>query len=80
MALELAREQRVVAATYCLKQLLKEQAGISSLQRLEMCSELISNASTGIFLSQEKTNVANLDYALETHEQFKVFEVSLRTQ
>lgn len=80
MALELAREQRVGAATYCLKQLLKEHAGISSMQRLEMCSELISNASTGILLSQANANVANLDHALEMHGQFKVFEVSSYTQ
>ena len=69
MALELAREQRLAAAIYGLKRLLKEQPGINALQRLELCSELVSRANTGGLMSQAKSNSDNWDHAVEVHEQ-----------
>jgi len=68
MALELAREQRLAAATYGLKRLLKEQPGIDVLQRLELCAEFVSTANTGGLMSQAKTNAVNWDGAVELHE------------
>ncbi|MDA7685388.1 hypothetical protein N8608_02360 [bacterium] len=68
IALELAREQRLAAATYGLKRLLKEQPGINALQRLELCSELVSVANTGGLISSAKTNRVSWDHAVDLHE------------
>ena len=69
IALELAREQRLAAAIYGLKRLLKEQPGINALQWFELCSELVSTANTGGLMSQAKTNSVNWNRAVELHEQ-----------
>ena len=69
ITLEMAREQRLAAATYGLKRLLKEQTGIDALQSKQLCLELVETANTGGLMTQAKTNWGNWDRAVELHEQ-----------
>lgn len=69
MALELAREQRLAAATYGLKRLMKEHPGMDVQQRLELCAELVATANTSRLMTDSKTGSVAWDRALEMHEQ-----------
>ena len=69
ISLEMAREQRLTAATYGLKRLLKEQTGIDALQRKQLCLELVETANTGVLMTQAKSNWDNWNRAVELHEQ-----------
>jgi hypothetical protein len=69
IALELAREQRLAAATYGLKRLLTEHPGINAQQRLRLCSELVATANTSRLMKDAKTGAVDWGRAVELHEQ-----------
>ena len=69
ITLEMAREQRLTAAIYGLKRLLKEHTGIDALQRKQLCFELVASADTGGLMSQAKANWVNWDRTVELHQQ-----------
>ena len=45
ITLELAREKRLSTAIYSFKRLLKEHSGIDSIQRIQLCAELVNSAN-----------------------------------
>ena len=69
MALEMAREQRLVAATYGLKRLLKEHPQIHAEERLQLCSELVATANTSHLMADAKAGAVDWNRAVELHEQ-----------
>lgn len=69
ITLEVAREQRLAAATYGLKRLLKEHPGINAQQRLQLCSELVATANTSRLMADAKTSAVDWNRAVELHEQ-----------
>jgi len=69
IALELAREQRLTAATYGLKRLLKEHPRIHAEERLQLCSELVATANTSRLMADAKAGAVDWDRAVQLHQQ-----------
>lgn len=69
MALEMAREQRLAAAAYGIKRLLKEHPGMDAQQRLQICAELVATANTSRLITDAKTGSVEWNRALEVHEK-----------
>ncbi len=69
IALELAREQRLAAATYGFKRLLKEHPRIHAEERLQLCSEMVAAANTSRLMADAKARAADWDCAVELHKQ-----------
>jgi len=67
--LELAREQRLAAATYGLKRLLKEHPRIHAEERLQLCSELVATANTNRLMADAKAGAVGWDRAVQLHQQ-----------
>ena len=69
VALELAREQQLTTATFGVKRLLKEQAGIGVRERLELCAELIATANTRSLMLDALAWPIHWKRAVALHEQ-----------
>jgi hypothetical protein len=69
VALELAREQELIAAIFGVQRLLKEQAGIGLRERLELCAELIATANTRSLMLDALAWPAHWKRAVVLHEQ-----------
>ena len=69
MALEMAREQRLAAATYGLKRLLKELPGMGRQERLQLCSGLVATANTSRLMQYAQSGSADWERAVGLHEE-----------
>lgn len=69
MALEMAREQRLAAACYGIKRLLKELPGMGRQERLQLCSELVATANTSRLMKDAQSGSADWERAVGLHEQ-----------
>ena len=70
ITLLLANEERLAAAIYGMKRLLKEQSGIDLFQRQQLLVELVASANTNKFITYAKSNLVNWNRAVELHSHF----------
>ncbi|UPM49175.1 hypothetical protein MY494_07380 [Synechococcus sp. A10-1-5-1] len=69
MTLEMAREQRLLAAIYGLKRLLKEHQGIGPKQRLQLCAEVVATSDTSRVITNAESAWVDWNRAVGLQEQ-----------
>jgi hypothetical protein len=69
IALEMAREQRLAAASYGLKRLLKELPGMGGHERQQLCAELLATANTSRLMKDAHSGSVGWERAVGLHEQ-----------
>jgi len=69
MALELAREQRLVVAIDVLKSLLNEHPVINEQEQMLLCAELVAAINTTQLIDDARSDQEGLDRAIALHEQ-----------
>lgn len=70
MALEMAREQRLAAATYGIRRLVKEHPQLRPEEQLEISADLVATASTDHLIKDAAASNAGWLRAMAVHEQW----------